>query len=190
MSIKAIIFDCFGVLVEDSINKFYSTYLFDKPEVVARIKELDHLSTEGKITFDELLTKISELSGVDINEVKTFLELNPNNEVLLDFIKKDLKPHFKIGFLSNAADDWLDDLFTKDSQALFDDFVLSYQHGIRKPDTQIFQLSAERLRVPLEECIFIDDIAEYCNGATAIGMKAIQYKSFEQLKQEIDQILA
>ena len=189
MSIKAIIFDCFGVLVEDSINKFYSTCLSDKPEVVNRIKELDHLSTEGKLTFDELLVKISELSAVDINEVRTFLELNPNNDRLLDFIRKDLKPYYKIGFLSNAADDWLDDLFTKHNQSLFDDFVLSYQHGIRKADPQIFRLSAQRLDVQLNECVFVDDIAEYCDGAVATGMRAVQYRSFEQLKHELDKIL-
>jgi HAD superfamily hydrolase (TIGR01549 family) len=189
MSIKAIIFDCFGVLVEDSINRFYSTYLSDKPDVVEQIKALDHLSTEGKITFDELLNRIAELTGINVDEVKAILELNPNNDALLRYIKTDLKPNYKIGFLSNAADDWLDDLFSKEDQQLFDDFVLSYQHGIRKPDPDIFKLSAKNLGVEIDECLFIDDVVEYCEGARAIGMHAIQYTDFIMLKQDLNTII-
>lgn len=189
MSVKAIIFDCFGVLVEDSINRFYSTYLSDKAEVVEQIKALDHLSTEGKITFDELLNRISELTGIKVHEVKAILELNPNNDKLLRYIETDLKPNYKIGFLSNAADDWLDDLFSKEDQQLFDDFVLSYQHGIRKPDPEIFKLSAKNLGVEIDECLFIDDVVEYCEGAIVIGMHAIQYKEFAQLKRDLLKVL-
>ncbi|MBL8158874.1 HAD-IA family hydrolase [Candidatus Saccharibacteria bacterium] len=189
MAKKAIIFDCFGVLVEDSITRFYSTYLSDKPDIVEQIKALDHLSTEGKISFDELLQRTSELSGVGLDEVKSFLELNPNNDELLNYIKTDLKPKYKIGFLSNAADDWLDELFSKENQALFDDFVLSYQHGIRKPDAKIFQLAAQRLGVGPAECVFVDDVIAYCDGARSLGMTAIQYESFEQLKQDLAAVL-
>jgi len=35
------------------MNSFYATYLPDKPDVVEQIKALDHLATEGKMTFDE-----------------------------------------------------------------------------------------------------------------------------------------
>jgi epoxide hydrolase-like predicted phosphatase len=185
MTPKAIIFDCFGVLVEDSISRFYKTYLADKPDIVEQIKALDHLSTEGKITFDQLLEETSELTGIALPEVKAFLELNPNDDALLRYIKTDLKPHYKIGFLSNAADDWLDDLFTKEDQALFDDFVLSYQHGIRKPDAKIFELAAQRLGVEPSQCVFIDDVADYCEGARAVGMTAIQYKNVDQLKRDL-----
>jgi HAD superfamily hydrolase (TIGR01509 family) len=189
MAIKAIIFDCFGVLVEDSISSFYKVYLPDKPHVVEQIKALDHLSTEGKLTFDQFLGKVSELSGVELSKVKAFLELSSNNNDLLRYIESDLKPHYKIGFLSNAADDWLDDLFSKEDQKLFDDFVLSYQHGIRKPEPKIFQVAAGQLGVELGDCVFIDDIAEYCDSARAIGMRAIQYTSFAQLKRDLIGVL-
>jgi len=189
MNIKAIIFDCFGVLVEDSMNSFYATYLPDKPEVVEQIKALDHLATEGKMTFDEQMVKMAELTETPLAEVKAFLDLNPNNDELLSFIGGDLKPHYKIGFLSNAADDWLDELFSKEDKALFDDIILSYQHGIRKPDPRIFQLAAERLGVELEECVFIDDVVEYCEGAQSIGMTAIQYVTFDKVKQDLAKLL-
>lgn len=46
----------------------------------------------------------------------------------------DLKPDYKIGFLSNAGANWLDELFIW--QQAFDEVVLSYQvrrnHSIRQ----------------------------------------------------------
>jgi len=53
----------------------------------------------------------------------------PNTE-LLEFIRDELKPRYKIGFLSNVGDDLMDVLFTDEQQALFDDVVLSFSEGI------------------------------------------------------------
>ena len=141
MATKAIVFDCFGVLVEDSLQTFYKAYASDKPEIIEQIKALDHQSTEGKITYDQLLDHIANLTGIDRSEAKHFLEKNPPNLPMFDYIAKELRPHYKLGFLSNAADDWLNELFTPEQLALFDDFVLSYQHNMRKPDTAIFELA-------------------------------------------------
>ena len=189
MAIKAIIFDCFGVLVKDSMNLFCDTYLSDAPEAVAEIRRLDHLSTEGKMTWNELLDEIVRLSGVNRDEVIRVLDINPPNLPLFDYIAKELKPHYKLGFLSNAADDWLKELFTADQLALFDDFVLSYQHNMRKPDTAIFELAANRLGVLPSESILIDDVEVYCQGAREVGMSAIQYISPDQTKSDIETIV-
>lgn len=185
MAIKAIIFDCFGVLVADSMNLFCDTYLSDKPEAVAEIRRLDHLSTEGKMTWNELVDELVRLSGIGHDEVNRILDINPPNLPLFDYVAKELKPHYKLGFLSNAADDWLNELFTPEQLALFDDFVLSYQHNIRKPDTAIFELAASRLGVLPTECVLVDDVAEYCEGARRIGMQTVQYQSLDQVKGDI-----
>lgn len=186
MAVKAIIFDCFGVLVEDSLQTFYKIYLSDKPEIIEQIQALDHQSTEGKITYEQLLDNIAVLTYIDRAEIKHFLDQNPPNLSLFKYIAKELKPHYKLGFLSNAADDWLNELFTPDQLALFDDFVLSYQHNMRKPDTAIFKLAANRLGVLPSECILVDDVEVYCQGAREVGMSAIRYTSLNQIKSELE----
>lgn len=188
METKTIIFDCFGVLVEDSMSQFCDTYLLDRPEAVAEIRRLDHLSTEGKMTWDELVDEVVRISGINHDEVNRALDTSLPNLPLFDYIAKELKPHYKIGFLSNAADDWLSDLFTPEQLALFDDFVLSYQHNMHKPDTAIFELAANRLGVLPSECIFVDDTEAYCQGARKVGMYAIQYVSLEQTMSDIEAI--
>lgn len=189
MAVKAIIFDCFGVLVEDSLQSFYKTYLADKPEIVEQIKSLDHQSTEGKITYEQLLNHIVRLTSINYEEIRLFLEKNPPNSPLLEYIAQELKPHYKLGFLSNAADDWLRDLFTPDQLALFDDFVLSYQHNMRKPDVAIFKLAVGRLGFLPSEVVLVDDVDEYCHGAREAGLLAVRYVSLEQTKSELDAIL-
>uniref|UniRef100_A0A914ZGY4 Uncharacterized protein n=1 Tax=Parascaris univalens TaxID=6257 RepID=A0A914ZGY4_PARUN len=58
--------------------------------------------------------------------------------------------------------------------AKFDESVISCRDGCRKPDTEIFLLAARKLGVDPQECIFIDDFAENCEGAKKVGMTAIR----------------
>ena len=59
-----------------------------------------------------------------------------------------------------------------------------------KPNPKIFRLAAKRLSIPIEECLLIDDIGAYCDAARTEGMKAILYENFEQMKQDIEALLA
>jgi len=189
MNIKAVIFDCFNVLVGDSLNKFVATYFAGNPDGAHTVFELDRQASRGELTYDEYLAESAKLAGISAQGAKDFLSNNPPNEPLLDYIARDLKPKYKIGFISNASDDWMDELFTPEQQALFDDVILSFQHGISKPDPAIFKLSAEHLGANPSECIFIDDIKKYVEGAQAVGMAAIQYESFDQLKPQLERLL-
>lgn len=171
--IKAVIFDCFGVLVENSFDIFIEKYLDDSKKEEAR--EADHLSTQGVLTWEQNIDVLSRLSGLTHERVNKELDRNPANRELIDFIRTELKPHYKIGFLSNAADDWMEDLFSIEEISLFDDVVLSYQHKMNKPSQEIFELAAARLGVETHECLFIDDVERYCEGARSAGMQAIRF---------------
>ena len=43
---------------------------------------------------------------------------------------------------------------------------------MHKPQPEIYRLAAERLEVAPEECLFVDDLRENCEGAEAVGMTA------------------
>ncbi|PLS81529.1 haloacid dehalogenase, partial [Candidatus Saccharibacteria bacterium] len=84
---------------------------------------------------------------------------------LLSFIKAELKPTFKVALLSNVGRGWLDDFFTKeDLHDLFDAVVLSSEIGIIKPDERAYVIAADRLGLPPDECIMIDDRLDNCHG--------------------------
>lgn len=183
--IKVIIFDCFGVLVDSSFEPFIKKYLSHDANAVAELRIIDHKASAGEITHDFLLENFAKIAGISLEQAKVEIDNNPRNEQLLGYIKNILKPHYKIGFLSNASDNWLEKLFISEDIELFDDIVLSYEYKMAKPDPEIFKISAKRLEVTTEECLFVDDRIEYCESAVNTGMKAIVYSDFEKFKFDL-----
>ncbi len=45
---------------------------------------------------------------------------------------------------------------------------------MRKPDPEIYSLTCDRLGVPPERCLFIDDLLCNVEAADALGMETIQ----------------
>ena len=66
-----------------------------------------------------------------------------------------------------------------------DDFVLSYKLGFRKPDPRIFREAVRRSGLQAADCVYVDDIAEFAEAATAQGLRAAQYVSPEQLRADL-----
>lgn len=109
------------------------------------------------------------------------------NKSLLDIIQNSLKPKYKIGMISNSSGEG-----TRELEELkgFDALIFSGEVGISKPHPSIFELAAQRLKLTPQECVFIDDGPEHCEGAQTAGMKSIIYKDFEQMKEELEKLLA
>lgn len=58
-----------------------------------------------------------------------------------------------------------------------------------KPDADIYECLLERYGLKAEECVFLDDRLENVEGAKAVGMNGIQFKSYEQAIQELGKLL-
>src|SRR5918992_1123182 len=59
---------------------------------------------------------------------------------------------------------------------LFDGVVISGEVGLHKPQPEIFELATQRVGLPPEECVFVDDLKENCVGAKAVGMTAVLHR--------------
>lgn len=189
--IKAIIFDCFGVLVTSHWEEFWSS--MPTPEKQAIGRELDRAYNANVIDHDEFVASVADLAGKSIQETEGFLfstEHRKNNE-LLTYIQQELVGKYKIGILSNIASDWITkELLTQEEQSMFDDIVASYKVNMAKPDPRIFELSCSNLGVEPSEAVMIDDIERYCTAAKELHMKAVQYKNLVQMKAELSDLLA
>ena len=111
------------------------------------------------------------------------------NRMLLDYIKTELKPKYKIGIISNALADFLYEILPEEDVKLFDDIVLSHRAGVAKPEPAIYEMSLNNLGVRTEDAVFIDDIELFCDTAKALGMQAILYEDFEQMKTDLESLL-
>jgi putative hydrolase of the HAD superfamily len=62
--------------------------------------------------------------------------------------------------------------------------------GCRKPDPEIYEIVLERLGVPAEACLFIDDVDVNCDAGREAGLNAVHFRDNEQAIGEIRSLLA
>jgi HAD superfamily hydrolase (TIGR01509 family) len=67
----------------------------------------------------------------------------------------------------------------------FDDYVLSYELRLLKPDPAIYLEAARRGRSKPAECVLIDDMEDNVKGAAAAGLKGIHYRPDTDLEAEL-----
>ena len=186
--IRAIVFDCFGVLTEDAWLAFNTKY--QGTDTYKKAHELNDKSDLGLITDKVLYTGLAELLGKTPEQVERIFTSEQKHIELFDYIKKELKPKYRIGMLSNVNRGFMEAFLTGDEKSLFDGMVLSGEIGIAKPDIRAYQTVCQKLGVETSEAIMIDDREYNVDGAIDSGMKAILYKDFDQLKFELEKLLA
>lgn len=187
--IKAIIFDCFGVLVGKGFRQTYAAAGGNPVKDSVFIAKLLDEASLGLITPDEMSQKITESIGISHETWhQAVVRSEQPDQTLLKFIK-ELKKSYKVAILSNANIGVLQHKFTPQQLQIFDAVVVSAEVGMIKPSPQIYEYTAKKLAVETVECVFIDDREAYCQAAIAVGMQAIWFKGLSQFKAEIERIL-
>lgn len=189
--IKAVIFDCFGVLVGRGFDDTYS-YAGGDPEADREfIHDILAQASRGlisQIDFREAIAAKLNISLEDWN--KAVVACEQLNEELIAQIKR-IKPHYKTAILSNVNSGVLQRKIKPEIlDNYFDVIVESAEVGFMKPDTQIYLHTAEQLGVRADECIFIDDNPWFVEAATSVGMRGIVYENFAQMKRELTEVLS
>jgi HAD superfamily hydrolase (TIGR01509 family) len=187
--IKAVIFDFFGVLGLRGSASFRKIFFGDDPVKFQKVEELQDQMGLGNLGYDEFIDQLAILGDVSRAQVLEYTENYQPNTELLDYIRSKLKPKYKIGIISNAGEDWVLKILGEKNIQLFDDIVLSYKAGMIKPEPGIYELSVKNLGIEPEECVFVDDILRYCQGAEQLGMNTVWYQDFERMKAGLEKIL-
>lgn len=193
MAIKAVIFDCFGVLVASAEVTLYKAF----PQYGDRLEELDKQANLGLIDRQHFLDDVSQLTGQSqadlLGHEHHYCNVDDRDRVesAIEWatrIKKSGK--YQVAMLSNVGHGWLDNFLAENSIVnLFDTVILSCDVGMIKPDPRIFLLMSQKLGVQPSECVMIDDRAENIAGAKSIGMQGIVFASTAQARAELDIIL-
>ncbi|MDO8335808.1 MAG: HAD family phosphatase [Candidatus Saccharibacteria bacterium] len=185
--IKAIIFDCFGVLYLGAHRALEERW----PQYSEELNNLSYQLDYGFIEKDEFLQKSGEVVGQSAEKINDILESEHNlNSPLITYIEQQLKPHYKIGIISNIGRGWMQNMFDEYLlDNVFDSVIQSGDEGVTKPHPQIYELCAERLGLEPEQCIFIDDLPENIAGADAAGMQGLVYGNLYDLKKELPELL-
>jgi putative hydrolase of the HAD superfamily len=195
---KGLLVDFGGVLttnVFDSFRDFCVAEGID-PDAIKRLfreepraRELVRALETGELGEDDFGERFGELLGIEERGGlvdRIFGGLRPDDR-MLDALRRARTAGIRTGLVSNSMGAGRYDRAA--FPELFDGVVISGDVGMHKPQPEIFLLGAERAGVPPEECVFVDDLRENCEGAEAVGMTAILHRGAERTVPELERLL-
>jgi len=142
----------------------------------------------GQIEEEDFGRRIGERLGVETEGLidRLFARITPDGEMVAA-VKRAKSAGVKTGLLSNSMGSGRYD--RESFPDLFDGVVISGEVGLHKPQPEIFRLGAERIGLPPEECVFVDDLRENCEGAEAVGMTAVLHRGASSTLPELESLL-
>ena len=199
MAIKCIIFDLGGVIVELDFSRFFNEVItpspLNKPSTPIMMEFFRQSDTyhQGKITNEEFYHLACELLQVCSLDQKAFY--NAFNSIIADInleileLIKTIKQvnHLKLMCMSNINASHWKHLKKQnwDIWNLFDDFILSHELQMTKPDPAIYQLAIKKANCKPKQILFIDDGLNNVKAAEEAGIKALRFSNIEKLKQDL-----
>jgi putative hydrolase of the HAD superfamily len=195
---NGLLIDYGGVLTTNVFDSFRAFCLTEglPPDAVKRLfaedpraRALLRRMETGELSEDDFGDAFGELLGIDDRAgllERVFGGVRPD-ERMLDALRRARAAGIRTGLVSNSlgAGGYDREAFPE----LFDGVVISGEVGMHKPQPEIFLLGAERAGVPPEECVFVDDLRENCEGAEAVGMTAILHRGAERTVPELERLL-
>jgi putative hydrolase of the HAD superfamily len=119
-----------------------------------------------------------------------FEALNPNPPMIT--LMQELKAAgYRMAMLTNNVrewEPWWRPMLPVDE--IFETVVDSGFVGCRKPEGEIYAITLERIGLPAESCLFVDDVLVNCEGAERAGMTAVHFQDNEQAIADIRSALA
>jgi len=148
----------------------------------------DHHAIEtGKLKPDDFLKRCTQLLGVAFNFhvlKEIWCDIFLENLPAIDIVKQ-LQGRSKLVLLSNTNSwhiEFIRQRFTIIER--FDEVILSHEVGLRKPDPDIYR-HAIHLALPNASIFYIDDILEYVEAASKMGIIGIHYTDTESLRMQL-----
>ena len=119
-----------------------------------------------------------------------FEALHPNS-TMIELMRELKAEGYRMAMLTNNVREW-EPLWRSmlPVDEIFETVVDSGFVGCRKPESRIYALTLERIGMPAEACLFVDDVPVNCEGARKAGMTAIHFQDNEQAIAEIRAALA
>ncbi len=147
----------------------------------------------GDLTAEEYWLKLAAQTNTKIDrrqietlrqvEIEIWTHIDPD---MLDWLTRLHAAGFKTGLLSNMPWDMVTHVRTKCAwMEKFSFQTLSAELRVIKPHPAIYEHALNGLGVAAEETLFVDDRETNVGAARALGIRAIQFRSIAQLRDEL-----
>ena len=203
---RSLIVDFGGVLttpLQDAMAQFAEEHGIELQDLVrvalAAYAEggRDHLVVQfetgelGEAEFAlEFAQRLSDVSGKEIDHdglVYRLLRSLRLEDAMIEAVRRSRSAGIKTALLSNS---WGLELYPR---ALLDEIcdvvVISGEVGLRKPDPAIFTMTTDKLDIPPEECIFVDDHPGHLKTAQEVGMMTVLHRTPTETIPQLEELL-
>lgn len=200
MVVRAVVLDIGGVLETTpslgTAEKWEAAFGLLPGQLAERARAVWDAGAVGAITEEDVHRRLSDLLGVDRAWVDEFMAemwveyLGSLNVELTEWFRV-LRPKYRTGIISNSF------VGAREREAarygfgdLTDVIIYSHEVGVAKPDPRIYELACQRLDVPHEETVFLDDVAAMVEGARAVGIQAVLFVDTAQAIHDVEALLS
>jgi len=161
MTIKCVIMDLGDVIIDLDFSRFFNDVITPSP--------LNKPQTPIMLEFFRQIIDEINLEMVDlIKKIKTF------NSFKLICMSNINSSHWS--YLKKQKWDIWD---------LFDEFILSHEIHLTKPDPKVFELAIKIAGCKPKEILFIDDGLNNIRSASEMGINSIRYMGLDKLVEEL-----
>jgi putative hydrolase of the HAD superfamily len=181
------VFDSFRAFcVDEGLDPDAIKRLFrGNPEALRLVRGLE----TGDLSEDEFGERFGELLGIERRAglVERMFGHSRPDDTMVEAVRRARAQGVRTGLVSNSMGTGRYDRST--FPELFDGVVISGDEGMHKPQPEIFRLGAERIGVPPEDCVFVDDLRQNCQGAEAVGMTAVLHRGADSTLPRLEELL-
>jgi len=198
-SIKAIIFDFGGVLLDWDPRYLYQRFFPGQPQAIDNfLKEIDFYNWNAQQDkgrpFAEGIAELSAQFPKHIHLIQAYFDYWEDSVTgaikgTVDILKALKQKGYPLYGLSN----WSAETFPRARYKYpffnwFDDIFLSGAVGLIKPDQAIFNLLLRKTGYSATECLMIDDSQINVETAREMGFETIRFTTPEQLRTDLQKM--
>lgn len=148
-----------------------------------------HAYEKGKLSSKDLFDLLQAQTDFSCdyhNLLHSASDIFTPNLPLISLLPSFKKQNKRLVLLSNTVDMHID--FVKKKYTLldhFDELILSYEVGMRKPEEEIYLRAIEAARCPKESALFIDDMKENIDAAEKVGLPSFHFLDTKQFLEHL-----
>ena len=185
--IKCVIFDWGGVLIDNPTEDFAiecaSAIGVEVEQLKLAYSDFAYQFERGQIEESNLWEKIGQKLNIDIQFNSSiwydcFKKIYRPRKEVFDLVKHLKQNGYLLALLSNTETPAMN-FFNDQNYNIFDFKVFSCKEGEAKPEPELYKILLDKLRIPTEQTLFIDDKFENIETARKLNMNTIHYNDFD-----------
>lgn len=188
--VEALLFDVGGVLsrdrVEDKLADLSEVHGVSYQALLDAKDPIREAADRGAISDAEFWRRTLAAVGVAPADVDTAIEPYLAEVPGTLALARELRGRVRLAILSNDSREL--SRARRDHHGLdeiFDPIIISAHVGLVKPSAAIYRYALERLQLPAERCLFIDNLSENVAAARRCGLHAVRFRGAQALRHDL-----